>query len=104
MSLSLTPRCPVCSGTENLRRCQGCEVQAYCSRDHQVADCDTHEVACNGVNKAQENLEEDEAALRAKPPYSGLPPNVFEEEVGHFCGILATQDYMRARYGLVKLY
>ena len=30
------------------------------------------------------------------------PPNLFEEQVGHFWGILATRDYMRARFVLVE--
>ena len=30
------------------------------------------------------------------------PPNLFEEQVGHFWGILETRGYMRARYALVE--
>lgn len=30
-----------------------------------------------------------------------LPPRVFEEQVGHFWGILGTRDYMRRRYDFV---
>jgi len=66
--------------TENFRRCQACKVQAYCLRDHQKADRGAHKVTCIGVKKAQENLDEEETALRAEPPDFGLPPNVLKRE------------------------
>ena len=32
------------------------------------------------------------------------PPNLFEEQAGHFWGILETRDYMRARHALVEAF
>lgn len=102
MSLSLTTRCPVCSSTENLLRCQACKVQTYCGREHQVSDRDAHKKACNGVKKAQQSLDLEEQKLRDHPGDFMTPPNLFEEGVGHFWGIHETRPYMRARYALVE--
>ena len=102
MSLSLTSRCPVCSSTEHLLRCQGCKVQVYCGREHQVSDRDAHKKACNSVKKAQHTLDLEEQKLRAHPGDFMTPPNLFEEGVGHFWGIHETRPYMRARYALIE--
>ncbi|KAN0096373.1 hypothetical protein V8E51_015178 [Hyaloscypha variabilis] len=102
MQLSLALRCPVCSSTEHLLRCQGCKVQVYCGREHQVSDRDAHKKACNGVKKAQQVLDIEEQKLRAHPGDFMTPPNLFEEGVGHFWGIHETRSYMRARYALIE--
>ncbi|KAE9371410.1 hypothetical protein N431DRAFT_545669 [Stipitochalara longipes BDJ] len=102
MSLSLALRCPVCSSTEHLRKCQGCKVQVYCDREHQVSDRDAHMKACNGVKKAQQTLDIEEQKLRDHPGDFLTPPNLFEEGVGHFWGIHETRPYMRARYALIE--
>ena len=67
-----------------------------------MANRDAHKVACKGVKKAQEKLDEEERTLRAEPPGLRLPANVFEEAVGRFWGIIDTRYYMRARYGLIE--
>ncbi|KAH8587615.1 hypothetical protein B0O99DRAFT_694277 [Bisporella sp. PMI_857] len=104
MSLSLTTQCPMCGSKEKLSRCQACNVMTYCGRDHQVEHRYAHKVACNGVKKAQKELDREEQKLRAHPGDFMTPPGatIFEEEAGHFWGIHETRAYMRARYALVE--
>lgn len=40
--------------------------------------------------------------MRSNPGDFFTPPNLFEESVGRFWGIMETRDYMRARYHLVE--
>ncbi len=74
----------------------------YCSKEHQAADRKAHKRACNTVKKAQEHLDKEERELREFPGDFMTPGNLFEEQVGHFWGILETRDYMRARYGVLE--
>jgi len=74
----------------------------YCGRDHQAADRTAHKSACKAIKKALQILDTKERELRAHPGDSLTPPNLFEEGVGHFWGILETRPYMQARYALVE--
>ncbi|KAM7193946.1 hypothetical protein V8F20_008216 [Naviculisporaceae sp. PSN 640] len=99
VSIGIKPqRCPVCSKTNNLRRCGACKVVTYCSTEHQVADRPKHKSICNKIKRSREKLESEEASLRAKPGDFTLPDDVFTNGVGRFWGILDTRDYMRARF------
>ncbi|CZR58669.1 uncharacterized protein PAC_08561 [Phialocephala subalpina] len=123
MNLALKTCCPICSSTEKLSRCQGVGITPHpccmCSfnivlatrrmmltlrflggREHQVAHRNEHKKACNAVKKAKYHLDVEEQELRSLPA-GQWPSNVFEEEVGHFWGILETRDYMRARLGYI---
>ncbi|RDL41109.1 uncharacterized protein BP5553_01088 [Venustampulla echinocandica] len=94
--------CGVCSSTQNLLRCTGCKVMHYCSREHQVAHRHDHKAGCKGVAKATRRADHEEEKLRNLPPNMFVPPDVFENQVGSFWGILETRDYMRARFAIVK--
>lgn len=50
------------------------------------------------IKKTQRKLDIEEQKLPTHLGDSMTPPNLFEEHAGHFWGILATQDYMRARF------
>ena len=105
MALSPTPSCSHCninSSSVKLLLCQACKVVHYCNREHQVAHRENHKKACNAINKSQKVLDREETKLRSHPGDFMTPPNLFEEQVGHFWGILDTRDYMRARYALVE--
>ena len=105
MALSPTPFCSHCnvnSSTSKLFLCQACKVVHYCGRDHQMAHRDNHKNHCNAIKKSQRVLDREETKLRSNQGDMFTPPNLFEEEVGHFWGITETRDYMRARYGLVE--
>ncbi|KAL2040160.1 hypothetical protein N7G274_007063 [Stereocaulon virgatum] len=105
MALSPIHRCASCnarSGSSKLFSCSACKVVYYCGRDHQAADRDAHKFACNAIKKRQKHLDQEETALRSLPGDWVTPPNLFEEHAGHFWGITATRDYMRARYALVE--
>ena len=105
MALSPTPFCTHCnanSSSVKLLKCQACKVVHYCSRDHQVAHREHHKKACNAIKKNQKVLDQEQTKLRSDPGDFMTPPNLFEEQVGHFWGILATRDYLRARYALVE--
>src|SRR4051794_10319642 len=96
MSLSLTSCCPVCKSKEKLLKCQACKAVLYCGRDHQASDRPAHKSACNGVKKAQKIMDMEEAKLRAQPGDMFTPngARIFEEEAGHFWGILETRPYV----------
>jgi MYND finger len=104
--LSDKPKCPLCEPNgktaSTLLRCQGCHVTHYCGRDHQVANRESHKRVCNAVKKAQQKLDLEETTLRNQPPDMFTPARLFEEHAGHFWGIMATRDYMRARYALIE--
>ncbi|KAI0860277.1 hypothetical protein F4860DRAFT_504132 [Xylaria cubensis] len=93
--------CPVCYPNRRpqtqLLLCGGCKVVQYCSADHQKKHRPKHKAACNSIIKSREELEEEEAALRAHPGDILLPSNIFENGVGRFWGLTGTRDYMRAR-------
>ncbi|KAK4194884.1 hypothetical protein QBC40DRAFT_237676 [Triangularia verruculosa] len=89
----LPPRCcPICEAVAGLRLCGGCKVVNYCGADHQLSHRPEHKTACNEIKKTREELEREEALLRAKPD------DMFNNGVGHFWGITDTRDYMRARH------
>ena len=105
MALSPTPFCSHCnvnSSSLKLLLCQACKVVHYCGRDHQVAHGEHHKKACNAIEKGQQVLDREETKLRSHPGDPTTPPNLFEEQVGHFWGILDTRDYLRARFVLVE--
>jgi len=89
-----------CTKSTNLSRCAACKVVFYCSREHQASHRPEHKPFCTIVKKAQAELDQEEAALRAHPGDAWTRPNPFETGVGHFWGILATRDYMRTRNSL----
>lgn len=74
----------------------------YCGREHQMLDREDHKGACNAIKKKQKAVSLEERELRDNPGDFMTPANLFEEQVGHFWGILETRDYMRARYALVE--
>ena len=88
---------PGCSKTSNLSRCSACKVVRYCRREHQSADRPGHRSVCSKIKKALANLEKAERTLRREEGDA-----IFEEEKGHFWGILETRDYMLARFALVE--
>ncbi|RAK98162.1 zinc finger MYND domain-containing protein, partial [Aspergillus ibericus CBS 121593] len=45
--------CGHCGQTRNLRRCSGCQVMFYCSKDHQKAHRSAHKSACHAVARAR---------------------------------------------------
>ena len=104
--LSDKPKCPPCEAKGNtastLLRCQGCHVTYYCGRDHQTADRESHKRVCNAIKKAQQKLDLEETTLRNQPPDMFTPARLFEEQAGHFWGIMGTRNYMRARYALIE--
>ncbi|KAL8653266.1 MAG: hypothetical protein Q9226_003923 [Calogaya cf. arnoldii] len=106
MALSRSPRCAFCNSSNegHLSRCAACSVVHYCNRNHQAAHRDAHKRVCNGIKKALQVLEKEETKLRAHPADWMTPPNLFEESVGHFWGILETRPYMRSRYAVVEAY
>ena len=89
--------CQHCSAIDGLHTCKGCKVVRYCSKDHQELDWRGHKKDCKAIRKAAAKVDKEEHTLRTKPPDMFEPPNVFEEQVGHFWGILSTRPYMRAR-------
>jgi hypothetical protein len=101
-NMTLAPRCGLCSGKEHLLRCARCRVMLYCSKEHQTEHRDAHKSACNGVKKARDHMEKEEAKLRAHPGDKFMAPDPFTSSVGHFWGIHETRDYMRARFGLIE--
>ena len=100
--LPLAPRCGCCKKIEKLMRCVRCKVMLYCSAEYQKVDFSDHKRACSLVAKKQRLLDHEEEKLRAEPGDGfATPANPFENSIGHFWGILATRDYMRARFGLM---
>ncbi len=75
---------------------------SYCSREHQIAHRDAHKSACTWVKRARLYLGMEEQILRDRPANMFLEQSVFEVSAGHFWGIHATRDYMRARFILVE--
>ena len=102
MSYRLAPlpsqECPVCASRSGLLRCSGCRVVGYCGTAHQSVHRSEHKTACKAIKKSRENLEREEAALRAQPADFMMPADVFTNGVGRFWGIVGTRDYMRARF------
>lgn len=47
-------------------------------------------------------MDREEQKLRNHPAGEAFPPNVFEEHIGHFWGLLHTRPFMRARYALIE--
>jgi hypothetical protein len=94
----LSNGCGYCGKTENLQRCGGCKVMLYCNREHQTLHRPSHKPACSAISRKRTKYEEEEEKLRNDPGDWMTPANVFETSVGHFWGILATRDYMRARF------
>ncbi|KAI0469813.1 hypothetical protein GGR56DRAFT_668408 [Xylariaceae sp. FL0804] len=87
--------CAVCGSGSGLQHCVGCKVVRYCGVAHQKKHRPEHKDACNAIKASREKLATEEAALRSRP--RNWLPNLFEDGVGHFYGILETRDYMRAR-------
>jgi hypothetical protein len=105
MTLALNSKCPVCGTKVHLSKCSACKVTFYCSREHQVSDRQEHRRACNAVKRTQAALIDEEARLRATrgDDFMMSPgATIFQEEAGHFWGIVATRPYMQARYALVE--
>ncbi len=102
MGLPLASRCPICNKKDKLLRCQDGKAVPYCGPEHRVADRDAHISACNAIRKAQQDLDREEQKLRNHPGDFLTPPNLFAEHAGPFWLIVGTQDYIRARYALVK--
>ncbi|KAL3472688.1 hypothetical protein BJX99DRAFT_234978 [Aspergillus californicus] len=98
-SIALADRCGRCGKSDDLLRCTGCKAIFYCSRDHQVADRDSHKAACKKVVSTRKECQLEETEIRNTPGGTPLSwGNPFETGVGHFWGILETRDYMRARF------
>lgn len=76
--------CEVCSKTDSLVRCSGCQVIYYCGREHFLADQALHKVHCAPVKKARKKYEVEEQKLRDAPPDIFLPERVFETCTGSF--------------------
>ncbi len=95
--------CGTCNIEQNHRRCAGCTVIQYCSKEHQAAHWAKHKSVCTKITKRRIELERDEQALRATPDdgfmHNGDP---FITGVGHFWGLSHTRDYMRTRYRLIE--
>ncbi|PWY93099.1 hypothetical protein BO94DRAFT_532868 [Aspergillus sclerotioniger CBS 115572] len=53
MATSLSNGCGHCGQTKNLRRCSGCQLMFYCSKDHQKAQHSAHKTACHAVSRAR---------------------------------------------------
>lgn len=104
LALSLEPRqCQVCHTHAGLQRCSGCKAVFYCGREHQVSHRESHKRACTTVRKALTALAREEQKLRSRQQGGSFAgADLFEEQAGHFWGILETQDYMRARYAVVE--
>jgi hypothetical protein len=98
----LTSRCQLCSATSGtLPQCASCHAVRYCGREHQTSDWDAHKRFCTPIKRAAAKLALEEQRLRDLPEDDFMTPTpVFEEGEGHFWGILATRDYMRARIDL----
>lgn len=86
-----------CTTTTNLSRCAACKAVDYCGREHQVASRPGHRSACNKIKKASAHLDKEERALKRTEG-----DDIFENSRGQFEAIYATQEYLRARSGLVK--
>jgi hypothetical protein len=97
---TLNSGCGFCESKTSLFHCADCKVMLYCSREHQAAHRDEHKAACNNIKKAYAKADCEEAKLRALPPSLMHPANVFEEQVGHFWGLVKTRDYIRSRHGV----
>lgn len=75
----------------------------YCSKEHQAAHWAEHKSTCTAIRKLHIKLEREEQVLRATPNDGFMQNgNPFITGVGHFWGLVHTQDYMRARYRLVE--
>ncbi|KAL2073457.1 hypothetical protein VTL71DRAFT_10781 [Oculimacula yallundae] len=102
MSVYLATGCPLCRKADKLLRCEGCKSVFYCSEQHRAADRAAHKGACTAVKKAEIRYNKAEELLRNPPRGLMIPPNLFENEVGHFWDIVETRSYMRARFWLVE--
>ncbi|KAF2223931.1 hypothetical protein BDZ85DRAFT_260065 [Elsinoe ampelina] len=91
------PECGICNSGDNALKCARCKVQYYCSQDHQKQHFAAHKKACAKVGKSITKVNVEERKLRASPP-DVVPPDLFEEDVGHFWGIHETRTYMRSRF------
>ncbi|KAL5339529.1 hypothetical protein BJX70DRAFT_154981 [Aspergillus crustosus] len=98
-STKLVDECAKCTKAEDLLRCTGCQAEFYCSRDHQIADRDSHKSGCKRVARARKETQFEENKIRNTPEGDVLGwGNAFETGVGKFWGIYETRDYMRARF------
>lgn len=104
LALGLEPRqCQVCHARAGLQRCSGCQAVFYCGREHQVNHRESHKRACTTVRKALTALSREEQKLRSRQQGGSFAgADLFEEQAGHFWGILETRDYMQARYAVVE--
>jgi len=50
----------------------------------------------------EKKFKDEEAELRAHPGDWMMPKDPFETSIGHFWGIIATRNYMRARYTYIR--
>ncbi|OTA82500.1 hypothetical protein M434DRAFT_24989 [Hypoxylon sp. CO27-5] len=89
-----------CHVRDNLLKCGACRVVFYCGAAHQRADRPYHKSSCNIVKTAREKLEQEEAALRARPGDAFLPENPFETARGRFWLMKPTRPYLQKRYEL----
>lgn len=74
----------------------------YCGRDYQTTHWPKQKGNCITIQKKTNALAREKERLLAQPTDKFLPPNLFEEQVGHFLGILETRTYMRHRYAVVE--
>ncbi|KAI1359266.1 hypothetical protein F5Y08DRAFT_332494 [Xylaria arbuscula] len=92
--------CPVCYPKihphTQLLLYSGCKVVRYCGPEHQREHRSKHKAACTSIISSRQQLEREEAKLRAHPGDIFTPSNPFENSVGHFWGILDTLDTMSA--------
>ena len=92
-----TPGCDIIL-KKDLNRCTSCRAALYCGREHQQTDRPAHKSACSKIRKAKLAYEKAERQLRNEEG-----DDIFQEGPPHFWGILATRQYMRARFALVEI-
>ncbi|KAI0099412.1 hypothetical protein F4814DRAFT_453295 [Daldinia grandis] len=67
-----------CSNRDGLTVCKDCKAAAYCCRDHQMEDFNTHKAYCFPVRDALKDLAEEEERLEADSGDYHLPANPFQ--------------------------
>ena len=87
-------------GPGDLKVCAKCSIAKYCCKDCQSQDWADHKRICKKISTLTKTVNKEAAHLSTE--LWGEPGNTFEEEAGHFWGILETRPYCRARYGLAE--
>ena len=94
-------QCSNCSKEEAEKRCSRCTAVRYCSKECQKEHWEHHKGYCNEIKKLLRKVVVEREPLRRYEDWFGSDPyDLFEDNVGHFWGLVEPRNYCRARHAL----